>query len=57
MQPARAALVLLPLTFVALSARSHAHYPAAVFALALLGTAVAYLLYFWLVEHAGPSEP
>ena len=52
-----AALVLLPLTFVAPS--RHAPTPIvllAVAALALLGTAVAYLLYFWLIEHAGPTR-
>jgi drug/metabolite transporter (DMT)-like permease len=52
-----AALVLLPLTFVAPS--RHAPTPIvllAVVALALLGTAVAYLLYFWLIEHAGPTR-
>ena len=52
-----AALVLLPLTFFAPS--KHAPTPIvllAVVALALLGTAVAYLLYFWLIEHAGPTR-
>ena len=52
-----AALVLLPLMFVAPS--RHAHTPIvllAVIALALLCTAVAYLLYFWLIEHAGPTR-
>jgi drug/metabolite transporter (DMT)-like permease len=52
-----AALVLLPLTFVAPS--RHAPTPIvllAVIALALLCTAVAYLLYFWLIEHAGPTR-
>jgi len=52
-----AALVLLPLMFVAPS--RHAPTPIvllAVVALALLGTAVAYLLYFWLIEHAGPTR-
>jgi drug/metabolite transporter (DMT)-like permease len=52
-----AALFLLPLTFVAPS--KHAPTPIvllAVVALALLGTAVAYLLYFWLIEHAGPTR-
>jgi drug/metabolite transporter (DMT)-like permease len=52
-----AALVLLPLTIVAPS--RHAPTPIvllAVVALALLGTAVAYLLYFWLIEHAGPTR-
>jgi len=52
-----AALVLLPLTFVAPS--RHAPTPIvllAVVALALLCTAVAYLLYFWLIEHAGPTR-
>jgi len=52
-----AALVLLPLTFVAPS--RHAPTPIvllAVIALALLCTAVAYLLYFWLIEHAGPTK-
>jgi drug/metabolite transporter (DMT)-like permease len=52
-----AALFLLPLTFVAPS--KHAPTPIvflSVIALALLGTAVAYLLYFWLIEHAGPTR-
>lgn len=52
-----AALFLLPLTFVAPS--KHALTPVvllAVTALALLCTAVAYLLYFWLIEHAGPTR-
>jgi drug/metabolite transporter (DMT)-like permease len=52
-----AALVLLPLIFVAPS--RHAPTPVvllAVVALALLCTAVAYLLYFWLIEHAGPTR-
>jgi drug/metabolite transporter (DMT)-like permease len=52
-----AALVLLPLIFVAPS--RHAPTPIvllAVVALALLCTAVAYLLYFWLIEHAGPTR-
>ena len=52
-----AALVLLPLTFIAPS--RHAPTPIvllAVIALALLCTAVAYLLYFWLIEHAGPTK-
>jgi len=52
-----AALVLLPLMFVAPS--RHAPTPIvllAVIALALLCTAVAYLLYFWLIEHAGPTR-
>jgi len=52
-----AALALLPLTFVAPS--RHAPTPIvllAVIALALLCTAVAYLLYFWLIEHAGPTR-
>ena len=52
-----AALFLLPLTFVAPS--KHAPTPIvflAVSALALLCTAVAYLLYFWLIEHAGPTR-
>ena len=52
-----AALVLLPLMFVAPS--RHAPTPIvllAVIALALLCTAVAYLLYFWLIEHAGPTK-
>ncbi len=52
-----AALVLLPLTFFAPS--KHAPTPIvllAVVALALLCTAVAYLLYFWLIEHAGPTR-
>jgi drug/metabolite transporter (DMT)-like permease len=52
-----AALFLLPLTFVAPS--KHAPTPIvllAVVALALLCTAVAYLLYFWLIEHAGPTR-
>jgi drug/metabolite transporter (DMT)-like permease len=52
-----ATLFLLPLAFVAPS--RHAPTPIvllAVSALALLGTAVAYLLYFWLIEHAGPTR-
>jgi drug/metabolite transporter (DMT)-like permease len=52
-----AALFLLPLAFVAPS--KHPPTPIvllAVSALALLGTAVAYLLYFWLIEHAGPTR-
>jgi drug/metabolite transporter (DMT)-like permease len=52
-----AALFLLPLTFVAPS--KHAPTPIVLFAvvaLALLCTAVAYLLYFWLIEHAGPTR-
>ena len=52
-----AALFLLPLTFVAPS--KHPPTPMvllAVGALALLCTAVAYLLYFWLIEHAGPTR-
>ena len=52
-----AALFLLPLTIVAPSK----HAPTSivvlsVIALALLCTAVAYLLYFWLIEHAGPTR-
>lgn len=52
-----AALFLLPLTFVA----PLKHPPTtivllAVSTLALLCTAVAYLLYFWLIEHAGPTR-
>jgi drug/metabolite transporter (DMT)-like permease len=52
-----AALVLLPFTFVA--PPEHTPTPIvvlAVTALALLCTAVAYLLYFWLIEHAGPTR-
>lgn len=52
-----AALFLLPLTLVAPS--KHAPTPIVLFAvvaLALLCTAVAYLLYFWLIEHAGPTR-
>jgi drug/metabolite transporter (DMT)-like permease len=52
-----AALVLLPLIFVAPS--KHAPTPIVLFsviALALLCTAVAYVFYFWLIEHAGPTR-
>ena len=52
-----AALFLLPLTFVVPS--KHFPTPIVVFSvltLALLCTAVAYLLYFWLIEHAGPTR-
>lgn len=52
-----AALVLLPFTFIA--PLEHTPTPIvvlAVTALALLCTAVAYLLYFWLIEHAGPTR-
>ncbi len=52
-----ASLFLLPLTFVVPSK----HIPTlpvilAVTALALLCTAVGYLLYFWLIEHIGPTR-
>ena len=52
-----AALFLLPLTFVA--PPKHSPTPIvvlSVIALALMCTAVAYLLYFWLIEHAGPTR-
>jgi len=52
-----AALFLLPLTFVAPSKHSPTSIVLlSVFALALMCTAVAYLLYFWLIEHAGPTR-
>jgi drug/metabolite transporter (DMT)-like permease len=52
-----AALFLLPLTLVATP--KHSPTPIVVLSvitLALLCTAVAYLLYFWLIEHAGPTR-
>ena len=52
-----AALFLLPITFVAPS--KHSPTPIVVLSvilLALLCTAIAYVIYFWLIEHAGPTR-
>lgn len=52
-----ASLVLFPFTFV-VPAQHVPTWPVAlsVAGLALLCTAIAYLLYFWLIEHVGPTR-
>jgi drug/metabolite transporter (DMT)-like permease len=58
-QLASAALMMFPLSFVfdhPLALRPSLPALAAVLTLALLGTAVAYVLYYWLIEHTGATR-
>ncbi|HZS79350.1 MAG TPA: DMT family transporter [Ktedonobacteraceae bacterium] len=55
------ALILAPIAGIALAVQPPAHAPglpaiACALALALGGTSVAYLCYFWLIEHVGPTR-
>jgi len=61
MQQLSAAALLLPLTLILVAARPPAAPPSgsvilAVLALAVGSTSIAYLLYFYLLNHAGPTR-
>lgn len=66
MQPAigqitMGALILAPIAGIALAVQPPVHAPSAwaiasALALALGGTSLAYIFYFWLIEHVGPTR-
>lgn len=60
-QTAMGAFILAPIASIALVAQPPTHLPsswaiASVLALALGGTSLAYIFYFWLIEHVGPTR-
>lgn len=60
-QTAMGALIMGPIAGIALAAQPPTHIPsiwaiAAVLALALGGTTLAYICFYWLIDHVGPTR-